>query len=278
MVKFAEMDLDSDEEKVETKVKVVKKRKTPDSNEEKNTLLHAARGVTPTTDEWSKVRKYNISKLRDYVELRRFERDRAVGEGMIGRGVQLAAKMFDKLLKADGHVEREIVTDQALLECVQSELGDIIKFLNNKVKILFLLGNDTLSGLAKKPRVESASIEEEREDADTSSKEAAQCGAIVDEVHPDVHPNQDGPEAEGQDLEPGGCVEEEEDRSPVAALREDRRAVPSPGAERSWEDDFDVEIAEGTAQGDFRPDLDSEPNCRAAARLRQSPPRRHQDH
>ena len=258
MVKFAEMDLDSDEEKAdEKKVKVVKKRKTPDSGEEKKTLLHAARGVTPTTDEWSKVRKYNISKLRDYVELRRFERDRAVGEGMIGRGVQLAAKMFDKLLKADGHVEKEIVTDQALLECVQSELGDIIKFLNNKVKILFLLGNDTLSGLSKKPRVDSASIEEEKEDADTSSQEAAQRGSIVDQVRPDVYSSQDRPEAEEQDLEPGGCVEEEEGSSPVAALGEDRGVVPSPGSEGSGEDDFDFEAAEGAAEGGFRPDLDS---------------------
>lgn len=258
MVKFAEMDLDSDEEKEEKKVKVVKKRKTPDTNEEKNTLLHAARGVTPTTDEWSKVRKYNISKLRDYVELRHFERDRAVGEGMIGRGVQLAAKMFDKLLKAEGYVEKEIVTDQALLECVQSELGDIIKFLNNKVRILFLLGNDTLSGLSKKPRVDSASIEEEKEDEDISGQETAQRGGIVVQVHPDVYSSQDGrPEEEGQDLEPGGCVEEEEDSSPVAALGEDRGAVPSPGSERSWEDDFDVEAAEGAPEGDFRPDLDS---------------------
>ena len=72
---FERVDLSSDEEgekNLPRKTKVTaKKRKCPD-DEDKQTWRHTARGLCSNVEEWKLVKKYNLPKLKDWVETRKF--------------------------------------------------------------------------------------------------------------------------------------------------------------------------------------------------------------
>lgn len=209
-----------EEKKAKKKVKVTKKRRRDEDDEEqKRALLHQARGICSDAQEFQTVRKYKVSKLKDWVEMRQFERDRAVGQGMVGRGVQVLGHVIDKVTRGEGYVVAEIQQDEALLECVQSELGDFIKYLNNRIRLCFLLVNDIAAGLAKKPRdKESPIIELEKEQVHVDCTTSAATYEIpaAGQLHPELFTGAEGETEEIPSQDPGADLAGEENRTPVA--------------------------------------------------------------
>lgn len=213
-----------DSEKKPTKpVKVTKKRQRDDTDDdEKRSLLHVARGVCSSAQEWQSIRKYKVKQLRDWVEMRQFERDRAVGEGMIGRGVEVLGHVIDKVTRGGGYVASEIQHDTALAECVQSELGDLIKYLNNRVKIVFLLFNDICAGLAKKPKTNDETphieIEEKSEDVDSQTSTENNALSAAGQLYPEFFARGEETETENESEVPGGDLAGETGSIPLVTV------------------------------------------------------------
>ena len=146
---------------VKAPTKVTKKRKSAEDDTEKDELRHEARTLCCSSEQWKVVSKYPTSKLREWVDMKKFDSDRKVADNIVQRGVQLFGSAVDRLLGADGYISAEFDSDVVLVDSVKQEVGGFLRLLNNKVRILFSAGNNVFSGLAKRP-IPTITIEEEK--------------------------------------------------------------------------------------------------------------------
>ena len=251
---FEEVELSSDDEgsKIPRKTKVTtRKRKSPDSDEDKQTLRHTARGLCRDLEEWKLVKKYTLPKLRDWIENRKFEVDRSVGETVIKRGVQVASFALDTVLQGEGYICSEISEDEELLRCVQAEIGHLLKFLNNRFRIAFLLANDVWTGHIKKPKRETPFIieaEEEKENTDgtqstTAINRQGQHSGIS-EVDPVVFTDYSCAQEEREEEESSGSLAKTKGGISLAPDGTDGRLLAFDREEGEWENDTYSEALE----------------------------------
>ena len=179
--------------------KVTKKRKSVETDTEKDELRHEARTLCCSSEQWKVISKYPTSKLREWVDMKKFDSDRKVADNIVQRGVQLFGSAVDRLLGADGYISAEFDSDVVLVDSVKQEVGGFLRLLNNKVRILFSAGNNVATGLAKRP-VSTITIVEEKGTENVFNQET--WPVVLD-------PAGDTPTEAGED-----CEEREEDAGP----------------------------------------------------------------
>jgi hypothetical protein len=169
----------------------------------------------------------------------------------VKRGVQVASFALDTVLQGDGYICSEICSDEELLRCVQAEIGHLLKFLNNKMRLAFLLANDVWAGHSKKPKRETPFIieaEEEKEDATQSTTTNSQGEhSGLPEMDPVFPTDEPCPQQEQrEDAEPSGGLAEAPGGVSLAPDGSDGRVLAPNWSQREWENDSDFEALEGT--------------------------------
>lgn len=133
-------------------VKVTKKRKaSAEDDVEREELRHAARTLCTCSEQWRIISRYPTSRLREFVENQKFESDRKIGDDIVSRGISLLGHVLDKLLSGESYIQQEFEADTALQTSVKQEVGGLLRYLNNKVRIAWLCTNNVATGIAKKP-------------------------------------------------------------------------------------------------------------------------------
>ena len=142
------------------KITITKKRKL---DYDKDQIRAEAKQLSACPEQWTLVSKYSIGKMKDWVESKRFEQDRKFQQNFFEGAHKLYSMAIDFISKGDGYVEQQLLGDESLKESLEMELSTILKFLNNKTRILFLTGNGTVHGkmLQKKTEKNETAIVEE---------------------------------------------------------------------------------------------------------------------
>ena len=123
--------------------KITKKRKL---DFDKDQLKSEAQSLCDCPEQWTLISKYNLNKLKDWVQEKRFAQDRKF-QNTVFEGVhKLYAMAIDFISKGNGYIERELLKDESLKESLEVELTTVLKYLNNKSRILFLTVNDSVQG------------------------------------------------------------------------------------------------------------------------------------
>ena len=141
--------------------KITKKRKL---DFDKDQLKSEAQSLCDCPEQWTLISKYNLNKMKDWVQEKRFAQDRKF-QNTVFEGVhKLYALAIDFIAKGNGFVERQLLEDESLKESLEVELTSVLKYLNNKSRILFLTANDSVQGKMiqkKTEKSETATIVEE---------------------------------------------------------------------------------------------------------------------
>ena len=143
------------------KITITKKRKL---DFDKDQLKSEAQSLCDCPEQWTLISKYNLNKMKDWVQEKRFAQDRKF-QNTVFEGVhKLYALAIDFISKGNGFIERQLLEDEALKESLEVELTTVLKYLNNKSRILFLTANDGVQGKMiqkKTEKNETATIVEE---------------------------------------------------------------------------------------------------------------------
>ena len=142
------------------KITITKKRKL---DYDKDQIRAEAKQLSACPEQWTLVSKYSIGKMKDWVESKRFEQDRKFQQNIFEGVHKLYAMAIDVISKGNGFVQEQLLDDESLKESLHLELSTILKFLNNKTRILFLTGNGTVTGkmIQKKTEKSETAIVEE---------------------------------------------------------------------------------------------------------------------
>jgi hypothetical protein len=247
--------------------KVTKKRKVPENDTEKDELKHEARTLCCSSEQWKVVCKYPTSKLREWVDMKKFESDRKVADSMVQRGIQLFGSAVDLALGGGGCIASEFESDVVLTDSVKQEAGGFLRLLNNKIRILFCTANNVAVGYSKRP-ASTITIEEEKDVLDEEIN-SLDMGA-PDNVNPTERESREEGE-EDASAEVGGATFE----VPMAADRADGWLLSSAGEEGSWENfSVDQQLTEGVTEGNFQLCVDCVSDSQDAASFPTTRPER----
>ena len=144
--------------------KTKRKRKTPyskDGDPELQELRKTAKSFCSCYEQWRSISKYKKERLKDWVEQKNFDRDSQLKDNIFNFIHKAYAKIIDLTSKGDGHVRDHLENDVSLRGAIEDEGRDLIRFLNNKSKILMLSISDVYQGKVeqrieekKKPNIE----------------------------------------------------------------------------------------------------------------------------
>ena len=151
---------DTPQEQPKKKVKVTgKKRKIEDGEDNKDDLRSKARAYCKTPHEWQDVSKMNNKALKNFVDTKEFENDSALRSSVFDGLHQFYAFVVDKLTMSNGYVKDQIIRDLSLRTAIENEAVPLFQYLNNKVKIGVLTGNNVVQGKLKQ-KLQEPVIEE----------------------------------------------------------------------------------------------------------------------
>ena len=137
-----------------------KKRKCEDDKDE---LREKAKILCRDPNEFSEVNKMSAKQLKNFCDQKEFKQSAALRSCVFDGIHKMYAFVADFLTKGEGYVQQEMLADQSLRESIEQEAIPLFKFLNNKVKIALLTGNNVVQGKIKQ-KAEAPVIEEIFED------------------------------------------------------------------------------------------------------------------
>jgi hypothetical protein len=132
------------------------KRKKTDAAETKEAemdlLRTEAKVYCVDSAEWKSINKYNKAKLTEWLEEKKFLDSKDLSESVFSGAVVVLSIVMDKLVRADGYVEREIQNDISLRRAIELELKELLFLLNNKLRIIALTSINVLHGKRRQLR------------------------------------------------------------------------------------------------------------------------------
>jgi hypothetical protein len=133
-----------------------KKRKMEDDKDE---LRQKAKILCRDSNEFSEVNKMSAKQLRSFVDQKEFDQSAAL-RGSVFDGIhRMYAFVADKLSGGEGFVQEQVLSDQSLRESIEQEALPLFQYLNNKVRIALLTGNNVVQGKIKQ-KAESPVVQE----------------------------------------------------------------------------------------------------------------------
>ena len=133
-----------------------KKRKCEDDRDE---LREKAKILCRDSEEYSSVNKMSAKQLKSFVDQKEFDQCAAL-RGSVFDGIhKMYAYVADVLTRGEGYVQEQMLSDQSLRESIEQEALPLFKYLNNKVRIALLTGNNVVQGKMKQ-KAESPVIQE----------------------------------------------------------------------------------------------------------------------
>ena len=143
-----------------------KKRKIQeDKKDDQEELKQKARLFCQCSEQWKIISKYNVEKLKGWVEEKEFDQQRALFQTVFDFTQRAIAFGFDLICKGDTYVDQEIQNDVSLRQAIEVEAANWVQFLSNRFKIATLIAIDVSNGKIKQ-RLENKStvtIVEEKE-------------------------------------------------------------------------------------------------------------------
>ena len=88
----------------------------------------------------------NTKKLQKFIEQKIFECDTNLSDSIMDGIHKAYAFLVDKATKSNGYVQTQILADDSLKESLKNEAIPLLQFLNNKLKIALLTGNNVIQG------------------------------------------------------------------------------------------------------------------------------------
>jgi hypothetical protein len=171
-------------------------------------------------EQWNSVRRYSKKRLGDWLEEKEYEVHSNMQNSVFDFVQNAYAFVLDLVTKGDGHVLDQIKNDLTLRQALEDEGRDLLKYLSNKSKVLFLSGADVYHGKQqqrlerKEKEVEVLSVPEGSEGV----QEAA--GAVPGNPEGEAAVYDLGGEEEfGEDVSPGQTIDGEE--SVAGEVRQD---------------------------------------------------------
>ena len=126
--------------------KKTKKRKIEETD---TTYKDKARLICKCPEQWKIVSRYSAEKLKAWVQEKEFEETKLLHETIFSFVQKAIAFGLDKLSGGDSYVRDEINADLSLRNAIETEAGNFVDFLSNRVKIIALLATDTCQGKLK---------------------------------------------------------------------------------------------------------------------------------
>jgi hypothetical protein len=144
-------------EEPEKPVKITgKKRKCENDRDE---LREKAKIMCRDSEEYSSVNKMSAKQLKSFVDQKEFDQCAAL-RGSVFDGIhKMYAFVADTITGGEGYVQAQMLSDQSLRESIEQEALPLFKYLNNKVRIALLTGNNVVQGKMKQ-KAESPVIQE----------------------------------------------------------------------------------------------------------------------
>ena len=109
-------------------------------------LRNKARYFCVCPEQWRSVSRYSGDRLAQFVQENEFKEQQHLQNQVFDFVQRGLAFLADKLSNGGGYVQQEIENDQSLRTSIVAEAGNFVSLLNNKVKLLALLGVDTMTG------------------------------------------------------------------------------------------------------------------------------------
>ena len=97
-------------------------------------------------EQWRSVSRYSADRLAQFVQENEYREQQHLQNQVFDFVQRGLAFLADKLSNGGGYVQQEIENDQSLRSSIVAEAGNFVALLNNKVKLLALLGVDTMTG------------------------------------------------------------------------------------------------------------------------------------
>ena len=105
-----------------------------------------AKSLCNSYEQYRSVSKYKKERLRDWLEQKQFDSDAVLRESVFSFAHKAYSMAVDFMTKGGGHVKDRLSNDLSLRTAIEDEGRDMVKWLNNKSKIVFLTMNDTFEG------------------------------------------------------------------------------------------------------------------------------------
>jgi hypothetical protein len=112
----------------------------------------ASKGVSPTHEE---VKRLSVSTLKERLKCIEIKQSVSLQPtGLAERVISLVSVLLDTLLQTDSEIQKTNESDLELRRAVQSELGSLATYLNNKVQIASHLALNTGKVVLKKRKLD----------------------------------------------------------------------------------------------------------------------------
>ncbi len=136
-------------------------RKTPYSRSEDTELsgLRAeAKSLCSCYEQYRSVARYSKDRLRDWVESKKFDQDSAMRASLFDFVHKGYAFALDFVTKGGGHVRQQIESNTSLRTAIEQEGRDLVRFMNNKVKIATLTATGIVEGKMEQSTLKKNSL------------------------------------------------------------------------------------------------------------------------
>ncbi len=121
--------------------------------DEAQKLLERARFYCQTAEEWRVISQLSPAAVERFVEAKAFEGSQKVAQSVVKIAHYALAQFMDQLSRGNGFVAAEISSDMSLAESLHLELATFAQYLNNRIKILALVGVDVFHGKKRQRRL-----------------------------------------------------------------------------------------------------------------------------
>ena len=148
-----------------------KRKKIENKDEERNDLRKKARFFCQSPEQWRSVSKYNIVRLKDFIESKEYDQNNKMTTSVFDFIHSTLGIMLDKISQGDGFVEDKIRNDMLLRESIEFEGAEFVRYMNSKMRVIALSLIDTYNGKRQQQKEKPVVILEINEGDDNSQTE-----------------------------------------------------------------------------------------------------------
>ena len=148
-----------------------KRKKIENKDEERNDLRKKARFFCQSPEQWRSVSKYNIVRLKDFIESKEYDQNNKMTTSVFDFIHSTLGIMLDKISQGDGYVEDKIRNDMLLRESIEFEGAEFVRYMNSKMRVIALSLIDTYNGKRQQQKEKPVVILEINEGDDNSQTE-----------------------------------------------------------------------------------------------------------
>jgi hypothetical protein len=164
-------------------------------------LRQKARFYCKCPEQWRSVSRYSEKRLTEFVQEKEFNDQQQLYDSIFTFALNVIASGLDIVTHGKGHVRTELENDVSLKQAIEQEGCKFIQFLNNKFKIVALIGIDTFNGKRQQMLIEPILETIEEINGGTGGQEDSQDGQSI-VVAEDIHTTTtDAEETEGTSQE-----------------------------------------------------------------------------